>query len=249
MNRPAFHRWLLIATILGSGCAGLRLPAIDPTGQSVFVPGGTTEFTSPFVRPEPVFPSALDTPPDYGCNPPQPYGWAPAGTQAAPEQGGCLTELCDLFPRFSDDTVGGIGPPPIAPPDPLIPLPGNVRTPQPAIPSPIGDSSFRVGSGSRRPGYDGTFTLTPGTLVAPVGATVILRAGICDEDGFLVMRQPIEWSLSQDSVGSIVDVDQTAKPLWREWLKKPPKKQSGQYRHWADIDTAAMVEPRDRRSD
>jgi uncharacterized repeat protein (TIGR01451 family) len=150
---------------------------------------------------------------------------------ASEPSGGCFDGLCDWFPGFGRQRslATAVGGSPIAPPEPLFPAPqlpaGQLVQP----PAPIANSSYLPGSGSPRPGYDGTFTVTPARMVAPVGSTVILRAGICDDEGYLVMRQPIEWSLSADSAGSIVDVDKTAKPLWRNLFKKPPTKQSGQY--------------------
>lgn len=47
--------------------------------------------------------------------------------------------------------------------------------------------------------------VTPTRIVAPVGSEIVLLAGICGPDGHYVMRQPIEWSLSNDSVGNLVD--------------------------------------------
>lgn len=45
----------------------------------------------------------------------------------------------------------------------------------------------------------------------------------------MITRQPVEWSLSSDSVGSIVEVDQGDKSLWRTLWARPPAKRSGQY--------------------
>ena len=212
--------------VLGAGCAQLRLPAIDPSGQSIFLPQ-STPLVGPFSSPDAVFPSAQALPQAGTCNPPQPYGWSPITTAPTAETGGLFTGLGS---RIWNPLTSATGGPPAAPPQPLVPVPeygGGLA--QPPVPAPIGNRNFLVGSGSPRPGYDGTFTITPARMVAPVGSTVILRAGICDEDGYLVMRQPIEWSLSPNSVGSIVDVDKTAKRLWRHLFHKPPEKQSGDY--------------------
>jgi len=48
--------------------------------------------------------------------------------------------------------------------------------------------------------------LTPTRIVAPVGGEVVLLAGVCGEDGYLVSGEPIEWMLSPDSVGELVEV-------------------------------------------
>lgn len=42
-------------------------------------------------------------------------------------------------------------------------------------------------------------------MIAPVGSEVVLMAGVTGQAGTLIKRQPIEWTLSQDSVGQIVD--------------------------------------------
>ncbi|WP_145082389.1 COG1361 family protein [Aureliella helgolandensis] len=62
------------------------------------------------------------------------------------------------------------------------------------------------------PGKAGEIQLTPLRVVAPVGGEVVLMAGICGPDGHLVNREPLEWMLSPDSVGTFIEVgdDQTS---------------------------------------
>ncbi len=55
-------------------------------------------------------------------------------------------------------------------------------------------------------GRCGQMLLTPTRIVAPVGGEVVLLAGVCGEDGYLVSGEPIEWMLSPDSVGEIIEV-------------------------------------------
>ena len=86
-----------------------------------------------------------------------------------------------------------------------------------------------TGAPGTRGVYAARLQLNPARLVAPVGREVILRAGLCGDDGYLIRKQPIEWSLSQDSVGSFVEVDEFAKPLWRRLFRRPPTKTSGAY--------------------
>ncbi len=62
-------------------------------------------------------------------------------------------------------------------------------------------------------GVPGKITINPSRMIAPVGSEVVLVGGLCGEDGYLITQQPIEWMLSQDSVGQFVEVsDQDA--LW-----------------------------------
>lgn len=56
------------------------------------------------------------------------------------------------------------------------------------------------------PGKRGEIRLSPLRVAAPVGGEVVLLAGICGDQGYLVKRQPIEWMLSPESVGTFIDV-------------------------------------------
>jgi uncharacterized repeat protein (TIGR01451 family) len=66
-------------------------------------------------------------------------------------------------------------------------------------------------------------------LVAPVGTEVVLLGGICGPDGHYVMKQPIEWSLSNDSVGNFVDAGESCDLHTCSWLRNSPatKKNGG----------------------
>ena len=66
----------------------------------------------------------------------------------------------------------------------------------------------------------GELLLTPTKLVAPVGGEVILLAGICGKDGMLVTGEPIEWMLSPESVGQIIEVGDDAKGQRHHLFKK-----------------------------
>lgn len=83
-------------------------------------------------------------------------------------------------------------------PQPLPPA-ACLQGPTPVTPTP-------VGSGSNDRGRCGQILLTPTRIVAPVGGEVVLLAGVCGEDGFLVSGEPIEWMLSPDSVGELIEV-------------------------------------------
>jgi uncharacterized repeat protein (TIGR01451 family) len=55
--------------------------------------------------------------------------------------------------------------------------------------------------------------LTPTRMIAPVGSEVVLVSGLCGDDGYLITQQPIEFMLSQDSVGQFVEVSDQER-LW-----------------------------------
>jgi hypothetical protein len=63
-------------------------------------------------------------------------------------------------------------------------------------------------------GDTGQLLVTPTTIVAPVGGEVVILAAICGKDGFFVTKEPIEWMLSPDSVGTFLEVGD-------EWKGKP----------------------------
>ena len=70
----------------------------------------------------------------------------------------------------------------------------------------------------------GELLLTPTKLVAPVGGEVILLAGICGKDGMLVTGEPIEWMLSPESVGQIIDVGDDNQSQRQHLFKKHQNK-------------------------
>ncbi|HEY6563921.1 MAG TPA: hypothetical protein VIY86_05460, partial [Pirellulaceae bacterium] len=99
-----------------------------------------------------------------------------------------------------------------------------------AAPNPLAaNAPYLEGASTDTDGHVGRLQIYPRRLVAPVGKEIILQAGICGDDGYLITRQPIEWTVAPDSVGSIVEVDQVNKPLWRAVLRKAPRKINGQY--------------------
>ncbi len=75
------------------------------------------------------------------------------------------------------------------------------------------------------PGKAGEIQLTPTRIVAPVGGEVVLLAGLCGPSGYLVKRQPLEWMLSPDSVGTFIEVgdDSSGHFISSLTLHKAPK--------------------------
>jgi uncharacterized repeat protein (TIGR01451 family) len=52
--------------------------------------------------------------------------------------------------------------------------------------------------------YDSAVTIAPRTIIAPVGSEVILVAGVCGFDGYLMAGERVEWMLAQGGVGEFV---------------------------------------------
>ncbi len=69
-------------------------------------------------------------------------------------------------------------------------------------------------------GRCGQLLLTPTRIVAPVDGEVILLAGVCGKDGYLVTNEPVEFMLSPKSVGEFVEVGDDAKGQRRSFFKK-----------------------------
>lgn len=53
---------------------------------------------------------------------------------------------------------------------------------------------------------DEQLTITPTRLLAPVGSEVVLKAGVCNQDGYLRTNRRIEWMLGQEGAGQFVTV-------------------------------------------
>ena len=202
-----------ITVVTASGCAQWRLPAIDPSGERIFLPapnyttldnreGYVSGVPSPnpvgraLGIPGPVFPGAT-TPPD--C--PEdfvPPNHATADLQTGPDSRGCST----------------------APPVPRVMVPGCFQ-------SPTGQTFNGL---NRDDQYEGNVILKPRRLIAPVGSEVILVGGICDGEGFYKTREPIEWVLQEGSVGTFTEPGAVSeglfgyrRPLGRMFSERAPE--------------------------
>ena len=117
-------------------------------------------------------------------------------------------------PPCGPDAAPPLVTPPPAGPVAVMPAPAPARTPATAC-----------GSGQARQGY---LTLSPARLLAPVGSEIVLVAGLCDDRGALVARQPLEWSLSQESVGQIVSSGEE-QDCFRFIRSSPEERHTGSY--------------------
>ncbi len=163
--RRSVCAFLIVVLSIGLiGCRTLGLPAIDPSGQRIFLPSpNRTEINRDILPgndgliPNPAFPTPVSPPPCIqGTTAPnvQPVG---TGLLAKHDRGNC-----------------------------------------------------------------GQLMMTPTKIVAPVGGEVLLLAGICGEDGYFVTKEPIEWMLTPESVGTFIEVGDDAKgKALRSWHAKP----------------------------
>ncbi|TVS13601.1 MAG: hypothetical protein EA424_21310 [Planctomycetaceae bacterium] len=210
VRRPSFPLligmvWL--TAVLGAGCAQFRLPAIDPTGERLFLPADRyTTLVTPSLIPGIPEPAYQDPPPVPPCATPPPPApivpWSggsgcvfghcrctgPTCSVAAPSCG--VQPSCGVHPTcdITDPTCAvtspscGIAAPPVAVAPPAAPPP-----PPPPPPPPVG-----------------RILVAPHRLMAPVGSEVILVAGLVGRRGEYEPRQRIEWTIAPDSVGHLL---------------------------------------------
>lgn len=196
--------WLLAAALVSfAGCA---IPAFDQSGEQVF--SGNTSLVS-----------LKDCPLLAHHQPPPPVA-IPAG----PPIGGPL-----VGPQPCGQPIA------VAPP---APPPANIAVPmtpaacaQQFVPTPAPLQVQQCAAPTKPDTCDNgpTLKITPNRVVAPIGSEVILAAGICDKEGYLVMRQPLEWMLAQDGAGQIVAIGQESPLKASYFLRHSPQKISPQY--------------------
>ncbi len=169
---------LLIVAVFQSGCA--RLPAIDPNGQSIFLPyPATTEIRVPQVHANNGNPGIF--PQEAFVTPLPP----PACVDGSCQQPGGIQ---NLFQRHKNKT-----------------------------------SSLVNHFAKKDPGKCGEIQLSPLRIVAPVNGEVLLLAGICGKDGYLVKREPLEWMLAPGSVGNFIEVGDDSKGRLCSSFQRGPK--------------------------
>jgi uncharacterized repeat protein (TIGR01451 family) len=78
-------------------------------------------------------------------------------------------------------------------------------------------------------GRQASLVLTPCKMMAPVGSEVLLRVGLVGPNGRLVAGEPVEWMLSQESVGHFVKLGKEGKPCWRKALNRAPEKKGNDF--------------------
>ena len=94
--------------------------------------------------------------------------------------------------------------------------------------------------GKKSAGQRGQLIMTPSRIVAPVGSEVVVLAGICGGDGYFVKNQPLEWMLSNDSVGQIIEVGGMHHPNFNKLVSPQARKFDGQYA-WGRTGLKALM--------
>lgn len=203
--------------------AQIRLPAIDPSGNRIFLPAPNS---TTLLTPNSAAQNSLNGPPRpglFGQGAPFFNGrrqFQPPVQQPVPQP----TFIAPAQPRPNNFVQPSRGPafqhPPTPPPCGTGFTDGRGQQKKHFIPDPNG----RKTSGQR-----GQILMSPSRIIAPVGSEVVVIAGICGGDGFLSLNQPLEWILSNDSVGQIIEVGGMHHGTFNNVVPPTAKKFDGQY--------------------
>lgn len=211
--------WFAISLHATVAFGQIRLPAIDPSGNRIFLPAPNS---TTLLTPNSANQNALS-------NPLRPGSFGQGATfnnngtqiQQPPPQ---PTFLAPAQPRPNNFVRPHQGPafrhPPTPPPCGSGFADGRRQQKKHFIPDPTEHKTA---------GQKGQILMSPSRIIAPVGSEVVVIAGICGGDGFLSMNQPLEWMLSNDSVGQIIEVGGMHHSTFNNVVPPQAKKFDGQY--------------------
>jgi len=169
-----------------TGCASLRLPRIDPSGERILIwPDAAATIVAPA------------SPTIGGVAPPPPLVTTAPTTPTIPPLGNV-----DAPPVYPDAGLPPAAPPSTAPAFTPPPAAGTTAAPAPGASTNVVVPS----AGAVVTGRD-HLQLTPQVVMAPVGSDVVLRAGVCTAGNYLLANQRIDWQLEGDSAGQFVDLN------------------------------------------
>ena len=122
-----------------------------------------------------------------------------------------------------------------APPGPSC---GAVREPS-CGPARAAPAAAPVGTGLHREKL-GRLVLAPAVMMAPVGSEVVILSGLADAKGEYIPRQPLEWSLTPDSVGHFVEAGDERECL-KTIFRQATNKRGGSYAVTRTLTQARML--------
>jgi uncharacterized repeat protein (TIGR01451 family) len=213
MLRPGTSRVALhilcgaVCAVIASGCASWQLPRIDPSGQSLFIWPNQAPLPIAVAAPSPAIPVGAPVPAPAVAAP------LPTNIQAAPVYPDVPTAplapgAAPVLSTISNPLTPTIVGPPVA----VTSGPPGSSLAQPVSPAgaiPIGVDHLRI---------------TPDRVMAPIGSEVVLKAGICAADGYLLTDRRVEWSLSRDGAGHFVDIGERGEVDLFRWPWDTPRK-------------------------
>lgn len=86
----------------------------------------------------------------------------------------------------------------------------------------------------------GRLVLAPSVMMAPVGSEVVVLAGLADAKGEYIPRQPLEWSLTPDSVGLFVEAGDERECL-KSLFHQASNKRDGSYAVTRSVTQTRML--------
>lgn len=173
---------LSILTTTVGGCAGL--PRIDPTGQRFLI------FPDEY-------PPIATTPPGGVLTPAPGGAVALAPTTVVPNSTAPPALTDGFLPGTPGSTV-------------TTDMLGRPVVVGPAVGTVVG-APVTAGATPVAVAYGDRLEITPSRILAPVGSEVIVKAGVCNDDGYLLANQRIEWMLGREGAGQIVEVGDRGK--------------------------------------
>ncbi|MDX1947611.1 MAG: hypothetical protein SFU86_19590 [Pirellulaceae bacterium] len=209
---------------------GCQLPAIDPTGARIF--SGTTTLAWQDLLDCPLLGHKQDGPA------------APAGAAIQPP---CNPPV-EVVPVVPTTPAPVFGVPAKQCSTPIVPVgcgPGQTicQPPQSVPQTPLAPRLQITNPTCPQEEKGPILKVTPSRIVAPVNSEVVLAAGICDGNGYYVMRQPLEFMLAQDGVGQLVQVGKES-PFGASYiLRMSPQKVATNY---ARVHTSTIQQCLDR---
>ena len=199
---------LMLFLCSNSATGQIRLPAIDPSGNRIFLPNANTTLLTPNSAAQ----NALTNPLRQGTG--------TVGSGVFSQRG--------LNPFGNVSTPRNIGRSGPAFTQPRrVPACGGSGCLEDQKPS---KKHFVPNMNERKTaGQQGEILMTPSRIIAPVGSEVVVITGICGGDGYLATNQPLEWMLSNDSVGQLIEVGGMHHSTFNKLVSPEAKKFDGQY--------------------
>ncbi len=209
--RAAIVVWCVAFT---AGCASWQGPRIDPSGERILI------------WPNEVPPAAVAGPPGATFVPPPPPIVAPpignvqappvySDPPAPPVAGPAVIPPIITTPPAPSTTYPAAPAMPALPPPPTTLLPPAPPTAPPVVPV-----AGAVVGGIVPVGRD-HLRLTPAHVVAPVGSEVVLKAGICGADGYLIASRRVDWYLDPRGAGQFGDAGTPSAANFLSWWEGP----------------------------
>lgn len=200
-------RWSVVWLLFANGCAQCRLPAIDPTGQRILLPSPSyTTLDSHHRDPvtgqwrHPLLDHLFKKHQGHSLSSCLGHDLLPKRTKPAFESPPDIPS-CGTPALLGNQALTTLPPtPPADPTAPRVLVPGACQDPYQAAET---TGNLHGGPAGAEPGA--TVTLSPLRQMAPVGTEVVLIGGVCDGTGYYRVREPLEWAISQGSVGNFVD--------------------------------------------